>query len=378
MNDQSENHKQRIPLVVLLGAGASKNAGLPLATELTTHLRDDLAKRGDRRLVEALGLILGGLAFRSGIQGFSTTQTHDIEAVLRVAQQLSKRNEQPLAAFVGSWHPALEQLAPNGEGVVFESLVSTAYEVLRDRLQIPDKPTKFKYLADVWELSRAFDSDEPPPVFTLNYDLLLESALAHKGQSFTTGFADGIWNHSEFERTGCLKLYKLHGSLGWVRDPDTSLLYDKDKALHREDVSFESPDTPDELIFGTDNKLKAVNPYLWLFYAFDELVSNCDFIVTIGYGFGDEHVNQIISQGLARDESKRLLVVGPGLSIEHLELAPGMSTMPTRTFFIDHDAKKALSDEESIRSKLKELTVQASTEDPFADEPEPSSPTELQ
>lgn len=366
MTDQAANDSQRIPLVVLLGAGASKNAGLPLATELTTHLRDDLAGRGDRRLVEALGLILGGLAFRSGIQGLSTTFTHDIEAVLRIAQQLSKRNEQPLAPFVGSWHPALEQLAPNGEGVVFESLVATAYEVLREKLQIPAEPTKYKYLADVWELSRAFNSDEPPPVFTLNYDLLLESALAHKGQAFTTGFSDGIWDHHEFGKAGCLRLYKLHGSLGWVRDNDTSLLYDKEKALLRDDVSFESPDTPDELIFGTDNKLKAVNPYLWMFYAFDELVSNCDFIVTIGYGFGDEHINQIVSQGLARDESKRLLVVGPGLSIEHLEHAPGMSTMPTRTYFIDHDAKKALSDEESIRSKLKELTAKASTEDPFS------------
>lgn len=353
-------------IVVLLGAGASKNAGLPLAAELTTHLQEELIVRGDRRLTEALGLILGGLAFRSGVKGLSTTTTHDIEAVLRVAQQLSNRNDQPLAAFVGSWHPALEQLAPNGDGVVFESLIGAAYEVLRDRLQTPDKPTKFKYLADVWDITRALDSDEPPPVFTLNYDLLLEQALEHKGKPFTTGFADGLWSNAEFDAPARLKLYKLHGSLGWVRDPLTSLLYDREKALHREDVSFESPDTLDELIFGTDNKLKALNPHLWMFNAFDAAVSESEFIVTIGYGFGDEHVNQIVSQGLARDESKKLLVVGPGLSLERLEAAPGMATMPTRTHFIDQDAKKALTDDESIRNKLKELTAKAASEDPFA------------
>jgi len=362
--DQSD----RIPLVVLLGAGASKNAGLPLATELTLHLQSELDNRGDRRLLEALGLILGALAFRNGIRGVSTSVTHDIEAVLRVAQQLSKRNDQPLSTFVGSWHPALEQLAPNGEGVVFESLVSTAYEVLKDRLQTPDKPTKFKYLADVWDLTRAFDSDEPPPVFSLNYDLLVEEALKHKGKEFTTGFLNGLWTPSQFKVDGTLKLYKLHGSIGWVRDRLTSLLYDREAALNRDDVSFESPDTPDELIFGTDNKLKAVNPFLWMFYAFDDAVSRADFIVTIGYGFGDEHVNQIISQGLARDEAKRLLVVGPGLNMDKLDIAPGMSTMPTRTHFIEHDAKKALTDEESIRSTLTDLRTQASTEDPFLEE----------
>lgn len=359
----------RLPLVVLLGAGASKNAGLPLATELTQHLQTELQNRGDRRLSEALGLILGALAFRNGIRGVSTNVTHDIEAVLRVAQQLAKRNDQPLSTFVGSWHPALEQLAPNGEGIVFESLVSTAYEVLRERLQTPEAKTKFKYLADVWDLTRAFGSDIPPPVFSLNYDLLVEEALKHKGKAFTTGFSNGLWNPAQFKSTDCLKLYKLHGSIGWVRDRLTSLLYDREAALGRDDVSFESPDTPDELIFGTDNKLKAVNPFLWMFYAFDDTVSRADFIVTIGYGFGDEHVNQIISQGLARDEGKRLVVVGPSLNIEKLEESPGMATMPTRTHFIEHDAKKALTDEESIRNTLTELMTQATSEDPFSEAP---------
>ena len=367
MSRAEVSKSKRIPLIVLLGAGASKNAGLPLANELTEHLQAKLENLGDRRLLEALGLILGAMAFRNGIRGKSTGVTHNIEAVLRVAEQLSKRNDQPLSTFVGSWHPALEQLAPNGEGVVFESLVSTAYEVLQDKLQTPDKPTKFKYLADVWELTRAFDSDEPPPIFSLNYDLLVEKAFEHKGKPITTGFFKGLWTPGEFDKTDTLKLYKLHGSLGWVRDPLTSLLYDRNAALLREDISFESPDTPDELIFGTDNKLKAVNPFLWLFHVFDDAVAQADFVATIGYGFGDEHVNQIISQGLARDETKRLVVVGPSLNIGILETAPGMATMPTRTHFIEHDAKKALTDEESIRAKLTELRSQASTEDPFAE-----------
>lgn len=354
-------------LVVLLGAGASRDAGLPLAAELTSLLERELKTRGDRRLQEAMGLILGGLAFRNGVNCLPTTQEHDIEAVLRVAQQLSNRNSQPLAAFVGSWHPALEQLAPNGEGVVFDGLIGAAFDVLRTKLQTPDRPTTYKYLADVWELTRAFDSEDPPVVFTLNYDLLLEQALEHKGKPFTTGFREGLWEPSEFGSQGKLNLFKLHGSLGWVREPGTSLLYDRDKALHREDVSFESPDTLDELIFGTDNKLKAANPYLWMFNEFDREISSAEYIVTIGYGFGDEHVNQIISQGLARFESKKLLVVGPNLNLQLLGAAPGMLVMPTRTHFIDQTAKKALTDEESIRSKLKSLSEESAAEDPFAE-----------
>lgn len=354
-------------VVVLLGAGASKDADLPLAVELTDKLASYIEARGDSAALEALNLIVGGLAFQRKVYGEHGLPVADIETVLRVAQQLAHRNEHPLATYVGSWHPALERLAPNGEGVVFNSLTDIAEEVIRECLKTPDTKSKFKYLEELWELGFDVGPQIPPTVFTLNYDLLLETALDHQNRSFTTGFQEGVWEAAEFDNVGQLRLYKLHGSFGWVRHPETGVLYDRDKALARTDITFESSSAKDEVIFATDNKLRALQPFLWMFNEFDAAVRRCGFIVTIGYGFNDEHVNQIISNGLSSDESRQLVVVGPRLDLDVLDRSPGFQSKPQRTHFIGKGAKDALQND-LVRKKISEIATQTASDDPFAEQ----------
>lgn len=355
-------------VVVLLGAGASKDAGLPLALELTGELAKYLQERGDSAALEALNLIIGGLSFQGKVYGEGRAPQHDIETVLRVAQQLARRNEQPLATYVGSWHPALERLAPNGEGVVFESLTDIAEEVIHDCLRAPEVKSKFKYLEELWEIGFDIGERNPPRVFTLNYDLLLELALEHHDRGFTTGFSDGVWSSVEFDEPARMRIYKLHGSFGWFRHEQTGVLYDRDKALDRVDITFESAGTRDEVIFATDNKLRALQPFLWMFNEFDNSVASCRFVVTVGYGFNDEHINQIISNGMSVDESRHLIVVGPGLTEAILDKAPGFSIKPQRTHFILKGAKETLQGD-LVRKKLAEITSLTATEDPFTDQP---------
>lgn len=355
-------------VLVLLGAGASKDAGLPLALELTDELARYLQDRGDSAALDALNLIIGGLSFQGRVYGEGTSPQRDIETVLRVAQQLARRNEHPLATYVGSWHPALERLAPNGEGVVFDSLTDIAEEVIHECLRAPEAKSKFKYLEELWELGFDIGEQLPPMVFTLNYDLLLESALQHQNRSFTTGFADCVWSGVEFNDATRMRIFKLHGSFGWFRHEQTGVLYDRDKALDRLDITFESAGTRDEVIFATDNKLRALQPFLWMFNEFDNAIARCRFVVTVGYGFNDEHINQIISNGMSVDESRHLVVVGPGLTEAILDRAPGFSLKPQRTLFISKGAKETLQGDH-VRKKLAEIASQTTNEDPFTDQP---------
>lgn len=355
-------------IVALLGAGASKDADLPLALELTDKLAQHLEERGDSAALDALNLIIGGLAFQGKVYGDRKGPQRDIEAVLRVAQQLARRNDHPLATYVGSWHPALERLAPNGQGVVFESLTDIAEDVIRDCLQTPTTKSKFKYLEELWELGFDIGEQLPPTVFTLNYDLLLESALQHQNRQFTTGFSDGVWNGTEFDDASRMRIYKLHGSFGWFRHEQTGVLYDRDKALERLDITFESSGTRDEVIFATDNKLKALQPFLWMFNEFDGAVGKCRFIVTVGYGYNDEHINEILSNGMSADEARHLVVVGPGLNESVLDRAAGFSLKPLRTHFIAKGAKDTLQGD-LVRKKLAEIASQTTTDDPFAEPP---------
>ena len=103
----------------------------------------------------------------------------------------------------------------------------------------------------------------------------------------------------------------MHGSFGWIRDPESFLLYDKNEAIGRDDIHFYGDDAPDELIFGTDNKLRAQQPFLWMAHRFYDCVYSARYVVTIGYGFGDDYINQIIQQGMYPSS---LLLLAQGLA----------------------------------------------------------------
>lgn len=64
-----------------------------------------------------------------------------------------------------------------------------------------------------------------------------------------------------------------------------------------------------EIIFGREFKLEAADPYLFFAYKFRDLSLITRLIVTLGYGFGDGHINKMLTQSLRNDAERRLLVV---------------------------------------------------------------------
>jgi hypothetical protein len=64
-----------------------------------------------------------------------------------------------------------------------------------------------------------------------------------------------------------------------------------------------------EIIFGRDFKLEAADPYLFYAYEFRRYTLMSKLIVVIGYGFGDTHINKILTQGIRDDINRQLLVV---------------------------------------------------------------------
>ncbi|MHB8619955.1 MAG: SIR2 family protein [Chloroflexota bacterium] len=344
------------------------DAGLPSSVGLTSALIEELEREGDLQLKRALGLILGGMAFRRGAEGFLGVEHQDVEAVLRVADMLESRAANGLAGYVASWNASLESLAPGGDGLIFRRLIDRSRDVLRDMLQTPADGENVKYLTGIRRVTQPWSRGGKhilPPVFTLNYDRCLEKALNDENSPYTVGFRDGLWTPDVFEQTNLVRVYKLHGSFGWFRNPQTSLLYDRDQALQREELVFESGDTEDELIFATENKLRAVQPFLWLVHQFSEAVGRAAYVVTIGYGYNDEYINQIISHAMATAPQKHLVVVSPRCDHTKLEHAKGMSHFqPERTKLIQKGAKAAL-EENAIGATLTELEQARSEGTPF-------------
>ncbi|MCY4472420.1 MAG: SIR2 family protein [Kistimonas sp.] len=168
-------------------------------------------------------------------------------------------------------------------------------------------------------------------LFTLNYDTLIEQGADAEGAVLVDGFVGNLkrifrpesydldfyfpaqtteGRVHRFDRA--LHLYKLHGSITW----------------HRTDQGWENPyglyatffnqqcEDDDVLIYPSPLKYgQALGlPYSELFRRFGNAVIQPQSVLfTIGYGFGDEHVNAIIRQALTIP-SFTLIIVDPSPS----------------------------------------------------------------
>lgn len=101
-------------------------------------------------------------------------------------------------------------------------------------------------------------------------------------------------------------LYKLHGSVNWVEDDNPSHMF-----KIRE---IQNPKKEDSavMIYPTPVKQNASfgSPYSDLFREFQKkLMLNNNILITVGYSFSDEHINNLIYQALTIP-AFRLIIVG--------------------------------------------------------------------
>lgn len=164
-----------------------------------------------------------------------------------------------------------------------------------------------------------------PWVFTTNYDLFSEWALDGLGISFCNGFSGVIqrtFNPASFKYAlaeqldvaskkwtavdNHVYLCKLHGSVNWRQDAAAG--------IHgiREVQEPTVNSAGEVMIFPTPMKQHATiaSPYTDLFREFQSrIVREQTVLVTLGYGFGDDHIDAIIHQALTVP-TFRLVVFG--------------------------------------------------------------------
>lgn len=102
-------------MAVLLGAGASKDAGIPVTSEMTKKIYDLTSKgspidREPSRLGRALGTVIGGLTYQKGIRGENPYWGLNVEEVFASVQMLANRSDMEAAPFIGSWHSVIDEL----------------------------------------------------------------------------------------------------------------------------------------------------------------------------------------------------------------------------------------------------------------------------
>lgn len=295
-------------VLILLGAGASAEAGIPTSPFMIKKLEELLSS--DAKWMEFRGLyhfVRSAIYFADGISGrFDNDVNYNIERLVNTLSELDRKVGHPLYPFIGTWNIKLMELGGNN----FEN-IRNLRQIILEKLQkdwvLLNNYSTSDYYRGLFDFAKDFQYSLR--VFTLNYDLCIEKNC--KDETIERGFRDGrIWDWKNFEypegEEPNIFLYKLHGSIDWYKNEGNNVTFtDEPAKIEPEKLG---------IIFGTDYKLQYIDPFLFFVYQFRQWTLEAKLIISIGYGFGDEHINGIIGQALknaANQEERKLLAVAP-------------------------------------------------------------------
>lgn len=165
-----------------------------------------------------------------------------------------------------------------------------------------------------------------PWIFTTNYDLFNETAMDRLGLPYANGFSGVVerrFNPATFRYAlaeqldvtsrkwsavdGFVYLCKLHGSISWSED---------EHGLFPIRETTVSQDPGKVMIYPTPAKQNSAlgSPYSDLFREFQSrIVREQSVLITMGYAFGDEHINNIIYQALTIPTFRLVIFADPAL-----------------------------------------------------------------
>ncbi len=163
-----------------------------------------------------------------------------------------------------------------------------------------------------------------PWIFTTNYDLFSERAMDRLGLPYANGFSGVVerrFNPATFRYAlaeqldisnrkwsavdGFVYLCKLHGSISWTED---------NHGLFPIRETWPQTAPSKVMIFPTPAKQNSSlgSPYSDLFREFQSrIVREQSVLITIGYAFGDEHLNNIIYQALTIPTFRLIMFADP-------------------------------------------------------------------
>jgi SIR2-like domain len=328
--------------LVLLGAGASVEAGVPATFTMTEKLVAAIGQLPHSTIAQALNFVCGALMSHDSAQGKSPYIGPDVERVFAAVELLAERNELEVTPFVSTWHQGVDAWDKKAAPPFFEHnfqqalagrvgrRVQPLIEGLISSMTNPGTGEVYKYLARemidhlrkivappyvslsyLVPLISAASSPGGITIATLNYDLTIEQACHEAEISADTGIERWIkerqWNWAD----DGVRLLKLHGSIDWCWEPLPTDQGEMEMPTVVQSTAPGSENRDPVLVFGLRNKLRPDGPFLSLLAEFEDMLSACDRLIVVGYSFRDEHINEIIRRWTRDDKTRTLALVDP-------------------------------------------------------------------
>src|ERR1044072_2163226 len=288
-------------LLFLIGAGCSVTAGIKMANQMVDDIERFVKEKKDwQPFSDLYYYIKSAILYADGITGSFTTSLN-VERLVLVLSELGKKEQNVVYPFIGNWNTRLMAVAGSGFTQIkaFQERIKMQ---LFEWINIGDFSAA-EYYTGFSRFKKEFGY--PIRIFSFNYDLCIEEVI--KDLNIELGFDQKTkeWLYSNFDpnedRDIDIYLYKLHGSIDWERATE------KGNVL----VKRTHPKQESELIFGTEAKLTSTDPYLYDVFEFRKysLHEGCKLLIVIGYSFGDDYMNKLISQALSASQQRNVLII---------------------------------------------------------------------
>lgn len=171
-------------------------------------------------------------------------------------------------------------------------------------------------------------------VFTPNYDLLLEESFEHYRVPFFDGFVgsrEPFFDLAAMEHDGVparwARLWKLHGSINWVRREDESIYRSANSANARLMIY------PSHLKYDQSRRM----PYLAMLDRLRAFLRDVSAVLIVcGYSFADQHLNEVIADGLRSNRAAHCFALMYKKLDEHPEAQSQASRLANLTL-LAHD-----------------------------------------
>jgi len=303
----------------LIGAGCSHCAGLPMMDELTNNIFEDIEQKAkSNNEKKALNLL------KDVRESFNTNQKVTIEDLLSEIQDidsiLTRRSNKGVknpTYLINKTKYLLEDT---------QCLLKLIKNSIRDRLGSSIKTIKYHRIfcrAIHGQLVQGKErAKQPVNYFVLNYDTLIEDALSLESVTFNDGFVGGStawWDPNRFtgeeytlggDRKLDARVFKLHGSIDWIRPADSVYPIRIRNTLPVEEILDNGEPV---VIYPSAFKYKEAqhDPFAQMITSFRKYITDTEnhILAILGYGFGDEHINCEIEYGLINSDGALSVII---------------------------------------------------------------------
>lgn len=278
----------------LFGAGTSKDAGYPLTSELTRNILNKLSD-DEKGIIEDLFI-------RKELEFSTDNGTLDIETITDIITEYRLSSGSEISS-------ELQPIEKHIQNLIIEEIKGVNNPILKFHILF------YKALKRLIN-----DRYEPIWIFTPNYDILFELA-AGKAEIPVNNCFEGIFKRyfsintmdlvkgritnikSGFElfKMPCIKLIKLHGSISWFKEENQ--IFEENPYINERNPTIIHP-----------RRRKLVDtleqPFSHLFeYSSRILGRKCKYLVSCGFSFRDEHINERLLIPKLRERKIRIMAL---------------------------------------------------------------------